>query len=112
MTLARSGPRFAVKVVDGPLVSRHRPSVDVLFKSVAKYAGKDAIGIIMTGMGRDGADGLKAMRAAGARTIGQSERSCVVYGMSRVAKEIGAVEQEVDLEDMPSALAKMLQVKV
>lgn len=111
MTLTRNGARYGVQVVDGPLVSRHRPSVDVLFRSVAKYAGKEAIGVIMTGMGRDGADGLKTLREAGGRTLGQSEKSCVVYGMPRVAKSIGAVEQELDLDDMPSAIFKMLQAK-
>lgn len=111
MALTRTGARYGVQVVDGPLVSRHRPSVDVLFKSVAKFAGKNGVGVIMTGMGRDGADGLKALRDAGGRTIGQSEKSCVVYGMPRVAKSIGAVEDEVDLDDIPGAIFKLLQAK-
>ena len=109
MELNRSGSDYRVKVVDGPLVTRHRPSVDVLFRSTAKYAGANAIGIIMTGMGQDGADGLKAMRAAGANTIGQDEASCVVYGMPRVAKSVGAVEVEANLKDIPGILFDMLR---
>lgn len=112
MTLYRHGANYAVKVVDGPLVSRHRPSVDVLFKSTAKYAGGNAVGVIMTGMGSDGADGLKVMRDAGARTIGQNENTCVVYGMSRVAKQVGAVEREVDLREIPGMLVDMGKEKV
>lgn len=107
--LNRSGSEYRVKVADGPLVTRHRPSVDVLFRSTAKYAGPNAVGIIMTGMGQDGADGLKAMRAAGARTIGQDEASCVVYGMPRVAKSVGAVEVEANLRDIPGILLEMLR---
>lgn len=107
MVLARSGAEYGVQVVEGPLVSRHRPSVNVLFRSVAKYAGANAIGVIMTGMGDDGAEGLKTMRDAGARTIGQNEASCVVYGMSRVAKQLGAVESELDLQDIPAALDQL-----
>lgn len=107
--LNRSGSDYRVKVADGPLVTRHRPSVDVLFRSTAKYAGANAVGIIMTGMGQDGADGLKAMRAAGARTIGQDEASCVVYGMPRVAKSVGAVEVEANLKEIPGILLEMLR---
>ena len=107
LTLTRSGAEYRVNVADGPLVSRHRPSVDVLFRSVARYAGSNAIGVIMTGMGNDGAEGLKAMREAGAHTIGQNERSCVVYGMSRVAQRIGSVVEELDLSEIPGALVKL-----
>lgn len=107
MTLTRSGAEYGLQVVDGPLVSRHRPSVNVLFRSVAKYAGANAIGVILTGMGDDGAEGLKTMREAGARTIGQNEASCIVYGMSRVAKQLGGVEMELDLHDIPKALEQM-----
>lgn len=85
----------------GPLVSGHRPSVDALFQSVARQVGKKAVGVILTGMGRDGAAGLLAMRQAGAATIGQSEASCVVYGMPRAAREIGAVTKELPLEEIP-----------
>jgi two-component system chemotaxis response regulator CheB len=83
--LKRSGARYYVDVVDGPLVNRHRPSVDVLFRSTARFAGKNAIGIIMTGMGGDGAKGLYEMKQAGAVTIAQDERSCVVFGMPKEA---------------------------
>lgn len=109
LTLTRSGAEYGVRVTDGPLVSRHRPSVDVLFRSVARFAGSNAIGVILTGMGDDGAQGLKNMREAGARTIGQNEASCVVYGMSRVAKKIGAVEDELDLESIATALVHLGQ---
>src|SRR5690606_18448350 len=85
-------------------VNGHRPSVDVLFESVAKHAGRSAIGVILTGMGRDGARGLLAMRRAGAATIGQNETSCVVYGMPRVAHEIGAVERQLPLERIGAAI--------
>jgi len=86
----RSGARYFVEVRDGPLVSRHRPSVDVLFRSVARYAGSNALGVIMTGMGDDGACGLLEMREAGAKTIAQDEESCVVFGMPAEAIKRGA----------------------
>ncbi|WFP49098.1 chemotaxis response regulator protein-glutamate methylesterase [Methylomonas sp. EFPC3] len=98
MSILRSGAQYVVEVQDGPLVNRHRPSVDVLFRSVAKWAGKNAFGIIMTGMGDDGARGLKEMHSAGARTAGQDEKTCVVYGMPREAVKLGAVQQEVPLQ--------------
>jgi len=100
MLLTRSGAQYRVKIKDGPLVSRHRPSVDVLFRSVANSAGKNALGIIMTGMGGDGAKGLLEMRNAGSRTLGQNEASCVVYGMPKEAFKLGAVEKEVSLDDI------------
>ena len=81
-------------------VNGHRPSVDVLFESVANASGAKAVGVILTGMGRDGAAGLLAMRRAGARTIGQNEASCVVYGMPKVAFEYGAVERQLPLDDI------------
>ena len=90
--LHRSGARYYVTVKDGPLVSRHRPSVDVLFRSAAQYAGSNATGIIMTGMGDDGARGLKEMKLAGARTIAQDEATSVVFGMPGVAIELGAAD--------------------
>ena len=111
MALKRSGAEYQVQIADGPLVSRHRPSVNVLFRSVAKHAGANAIGVLMTGMGDDGAEGLKTMRGAGAQTFGQNEQSCVVYGMSRVAKKIGAVEREVDLAEIPQLLVDLGQEK-
>jgi two-component system chemotaxis response regulator CheB len=98
MRVKRSGAQYHVEVVDGPLVNRHRPSVNVLFRSVAKSAGKNALGIIMTGMGDDGAMGLLEMRNAGARTVAQDEASCVVYGMPKEAVKCGAVQRTVALE--------------
>ncbi|TAN66698.1 MAG: chemotaxis response regulator protein-glutamate methylesterase [Methylobacter sp.] len=97
MLLKRSGAQYYVEVVDGPLVSRHRPSVDVLFRSVAVCAGKNALGIIMTGMGDDGAKGLKEMYDMGADTLGQDKDSCVVYGMPKEALKLGAVDRELPL---------------
>ncbi len=97
MLLKRSGAQYLVEVVDGPLVNRHRPSVDVLFRSVAKCAGVNALGVIMTGMGDDGAAGLLEMRKAGARTIAQDEASCVVFGMPKEALKRGGVERSVTL---------------
>ena len=97
MLLKRSGAQYHVEIVDGPLVTRHRPSVDVLFRSVAKCAGKNALGIIMTGMGDDGARGLKEMFDMGARTLGQDEESCVVYGMPKEAFKLGGVNRELPL---------------
>ncbi|QET06485.1 chemotaxis response regulator protein-glutamate methylesterase [Cupriavidus pauculus] len=97
LLLRRSGAQYFVEVVDGPLVNRHRPSVDVLFRSVAKCAGANALGIIMTGMGDDGAAGLLEMRTAGARTVAQDEDSCVVFGMPREAIKRGGVDRTVPL---------------
>ena len=89
-------------------VNGHRPSVDVLFESVAKVAGKKAVGIILTGMGGDGAKGLKAMRDAGAKTIGQDESTCIVYGMPKVAYDIGAVEYQEKLPDIAKRAYEVL----
>jgi two-component system chemotaxis response regulator CheB len=100
MSIKRSGAQYIADVQDGPLVNRHRPSVDVLFRSVAKWAGKNALGIIMTGMGDDGAHGLKEMLNAGAKTAGQDEKSCVVYGMPKEAMKLGAVQQELPLSSI------------
>ncbi len=107
--LTRSGANYAVEVKDGPLVSRHRPSVDVLFRSVARTAGKNAIGVIMTGMGDDGAIGLKEMREAGAPTLGQDEASCVVYGMPKEAMKAGSVETELPLSSLAAAILRLSQ---
>ncbi|MVF21017.1 chemotaxis response regulator protein-glutamate methylesterase [Methylocaldum sp. BRCS4] len=104
MLLKRSGALYYVDVIDGPLVNRHRPSVDVLFRSVANTAGKNAFGVIMTGMGDDGARGLKEMREAGSRTLAQDEETCVVYGMPKEAVRLGAVERSIALSDIPSAI--------
>lgn len=104
MMLKRNGAQYVVDVTDGPLVNRHKPSVDVLFRSVAKFAGANALGIIMTGMGDDGARGLKEMREAGAKTIAQDEASCVVFGMPKEAIKLGAAEQILPLEQIPAAI--------
>jgi two-component system chemotaxis response regulator CheB len=104
MLLHRDGAPYRVEVIDGPLVSRHRPSVDVLFQSVAKAAGPDAIGVIMTGMGSDGAEGLFAMHHAGAVTIAQDEASCIVFGMPKEAIERGAVNQVAPLSHIPKLI--------
>ena len=88
----------------GPLVNRHKPSVDVLFRSVAKFAGKNALGIIMTGMGDDGALGLKEIRESGAHTIGQDEATCIVYGMPNEAFKLGGVEKQVPLEKIAAEI--------
>jgi two-component system chemotaxis response regulator CheB len=104
--LVRSGAHYEVVVRDGPLVSRHRPSVDVLFRSVAETAGPNAVGVILTGMGDDGAEGLLEMRRAGATTIAQDERSCVVFGMPKEAIERHAVDEVVALSGMPAAILR------
>jgi two-component system chemotaxis response regulator CheB len=108
MLLRRSGAQYFVEVVDGPLVNRHKPSVDVLFRSVAKAAGVNALGIIMTGMGDDGAAGLLEMRKAGAHTIAQDEASCVVYGMPKEAVKRGAVEKTVALDMIDREIQQQL----
>ncbi|HNI49574.1 MAG TPA: chemotaxis response regulator protein-glutamate methylesterase [Zoogloea sp.] len=104
MLLRRSGAQYVVDVVDGPPVSRHRPSVDVLFRSTARFAGRNAVGIIMTGMGDDGARGLKEMHEAGAWTVAQDEATCVVYGMPKEAVRLGAVDKVLGLHDIPAAI--------
>ena len=96
--LKRSGARYYVEVREGPLVSRHRPSVDVLFRSASRYAGRNAVGVIMTGMGNDGAQGMKEMKDAGAYNIAQDEASCVVYGMPKEAVLLGGVDISLPLE--------------
>src|SRR5690606_11789403 len=95
------------RLVERPAVNGHRPSVDVLFDSVAELAGRNAVGVILTGMGRDGAAGLLKMRHAGARTIGQNEKTCVVYGMPRVAYELGAVEHQYPLSSIGEEILKI-----
>lgn len=101
------GDKYKVECFNGGKVNGHCPSVDVLFESVAKEAGNQAIGVILTGMGYDGAKGLLAMRKKGAKTIGQDEHSCVVYGMPKVAFNIGAVERQVALGNLPHILYSM-----
>jgi len=104
MLLKRSGARYYVAVKSGPLVHRQRPAVEVLFRSVSRAAGSNAVGIILTGMGADGAQGLLEMREAGAATVAQDEASCVVYGMPRAAVELGAAERIMSLEQIPAEM--------
>jgi len=100
MTLRRSGAQYVVEVRDGPLINHHRPSVDVLFRSVAQCAGRNALGVIMTGMGDDGAHGLRDLHQAGAYTAAQDEASCVVWGMPKAAIALGAADEVVNLQDI------------
>ncbi|MDU8500347.1 chemotaxis response regulator protein-glutamate methylesterase [Pseudomonas syringae] len=104
MMVTRSGAYYHVQVIDGPLVNRHRPSVDVLFRSVAKFAGKNATGIIMTGMGDDGARGLKEMLDAGSSTVAQDEASCVVFGMPKEAIKLNAAQRIMPLQEIHQAI--------
>ncbi|MGZ4960382.1 MAG: protein-glutamate methylesterase/protein-glutamine glutaminase [Methylomonas sp.] len=104
MLLRRSGAQYRVEIKDGPLVTRHRPSVDVLFRSTAQAAGKNAIGIIMTGMGDDGARGMKELHDTGALTVAQDEASCVVYGMPKEAVKLGGTDGELPLSEIPDLI--------
>jgi two-component system, chemotaxis family, protein-glutamate methylesterase/glutaminase len=108
MLLKRSGARYYVQVKQGPMVHHQRPSVDVLFKSVAEYAGGNALGIILTGMGADGAEGLLMMKNAGARTIAQDEKSCVVFGMPKEAISLGAAEVVLPIEGIALKALEMI----
>jgi two-component system chemotaxis response regulator CheB len=108
MLLKRSGAQYHVEVVDGPLVNRHRPSVDVLFRSVARSAGANALGVIMTGMGDDGAAGLLEMRNLGARTLAQDEESCVVFGMPKEAIKRGGAERVLPLSGIAAEIQRQL----
>jgi len=108
MILRRSGGRYYVEVKTGPMVHHQRPAVDVLFKSTAKYAGANAIGVILTGMGADGAEGLLEMKNAGAGTIAQDEKSCVVFGMPREAIRLGGVDKVVSIDQVASEIIKMV----
>jgi two-component system chemotaxis response regulator CheB len=107
MLLKRSGARYYVEVKDGPLVSRHRPSVDVLFRSAARYAGKNAIGVIMTGMGDDGARGMLEMKQAGAITVAQDEASCIVFGMPAEAIKLGGVHLVCPLHKIAAEVVRL-----
>jgi two-component system chemotaxis response regulator CheB len=109
MVLRRSGTRYYLEIGSGDKVSGHRPSVDVMFNSVAKVAGENAIGVILTGMGSDGAKGLLKLKQSGAITLGQDEKSCVVYGMPKVAYQMGAVDKEVSIENMTKAILTELE---
>jgi two-component system chemotaxis response regulator CheB len=100
LLLARSGANYIAHLSDEPPVNRHRPSVDVLFRSAAQHAGKNAVGVILTGMGRDGAVGLLEMKKAGAYTLAQDEASCIVFGMPREAIALGAADEIAALPEM------------
>jgi len=104
LLLKRSGARYYVEIKDGPLVCRHRPSVDVLFRSAARYAGRNAVGIILTGMGDDGARGMLEMKQAGAATIAQDEATCVVFGMPKEAIKLNGVDKVLPLESVAGAM--------
>ncbi len=108
MLLRRSGARYYVKIKQGPMVHHQRPSVDVLFRSVAEYAGENAVGVILTGMGADGAQGLLEMKQAGAKTIAQDEKSCVVFGMPKEAIKKGAVDQVAPLDEIAALSLQMI----
>ena len=109
MKIRKSGERYRIECFKGDKVNGHCPSADVLFESVAKEAGSNAIGVILTGMGYDGVKGLMSMKRRGARTIGQDEKTSVVYGMPKVAYEVGAVEKQSSLYDMPRLIFSMLK---
>jgi two-component system chemotaxis response regulator CheB len=104
MMLRRSGAQYYVEVADGPVVNRHKPSVDVLFRSVAQVAGRNALGVIMTGMGDDGARGMKEMHDVGAKTVAEDESTCVVFGMPKVAIDMGGVDKIVPLHRIPEEI--------
>lgn len=104
MTLVRSGARYSVHINQDPPVNRHRPSVDVMFASVARYAGANAVGVLLTGMGGDGAKEMLTMKQAGAFTIAQDEASCVVFGMPKEAIRLGGVDKILPLDDIPGAI--------
>ena len=109
MKVIRSGGYYQVVCQEGEKVNGHRPSVDVMMFSVAESVGANAFGVILTGMGNDGAAGLKAMKEAGAKTIGQNQATCVVYGMPKVAYDIGAVDMQLPLNEIPNALIKLVK---
>lgn len=111
MLLKRNGARYYVEVKDGPLVNRHKPSVDVLFRSVSRYAGKNAIGVIMTGMGDDGAKGLLEMKEEGAFNIAQDEKSCVVFGMPKEAIKLNAAHEILPLNQITPYIINKLKNK-
>ncbi len=108
MVLSRSGAQYRVRIKDGPPVHYQRPSVNVLFQSMAKHAGKNGLGVILTGMGGDGATGLLAMRESGAVTLAQDEHTCVVYGMPREAVKLGAAEKVLPLPDIAGEIIRIL----
>jgi two-component system chemotaxis response regulator CheB len=109
MLISRCGNRYTIVIDDGPLINRHRPSVDVLFRSAANSAGSNAIGVIMTGMGQDGALGLLELKQSGAYTIAQDESSCVVFGMPKVAIGLGAADIILPIEKIAEHINHRLQ---
>jgi two-component system, chemotaxis family, protein-glutamate methylesterase/glutaminase len=109
LLLVRDGARYVCKLDDGPPVNRHKPSVDVLFRSVAQQAGRNAIGVLLTGMGKDGAMGLKEMRDVGSPTIAQDEATCVVFGMPREAIALGGASQVMGLHDIPGRIRQLAE---
>lgn len=112
LEIVRSGANYMTRLSDAPPVNRHRPSVDVLFNSAAKVAGSNAIGVILTGMGKDGALGMKAMKAAGAPTFAQDEQSCVVFGMPKEAIAVGAVDQVLPLSRLPERVMEQVGQRI
>ena len=112
LMVKRNGARYFVEIRDGPLVSRHRPSVDVLFRSTARYAGRNAVGIIMTGMGDDGAKGMLEMKQAGAVTLAQDEATCVVFGMPQEAIKLGGVDQVLPLQRLAPEAVRICSVNL
>jgi two-component system, chemotaxis family, protein-glutamate methylesterase/glutaminase len=109
MLLQRSGASYSVVLKNGPAVHYQRPSVDVMFQSVARNAGRNAVGVILTGMGADGAKGLLEMHEAGAKTIAQDEETCVVYGMPREAVKLGATDEVLPLAQIPKQVFHFLR---
>ncbi len=109
MMMRRSGARYYVNIKSGPLVCYQRPAVDVLFNSVAAYGGANAVGVILTGMGKDGAQGMLKMKEAGAKTIAQDEASCVVFGMPKEAIEAGGVDEVIPLKKIPAAILRLVE---
>jgi len=107
LLLTRSGARYYVEINDGPLVSRHRPSVDVLFRSAARYAGRNVVGVIMTGMGDDGSRGMLEMKEAGAVNLAQDEESCVVFGMPAEAIKLGGVDRILPLDHLAPEVVRL-----
>jgi len=108
MILRRSGARYYVEIKTGPMIHHQRPAVDILFKSTARFAGANAIGVILTGMGADGAEGLKEMKDAGAGTIAQDEKTCVVFGMPKEAIKLGAVDRILPLDHIAAEILRMV----
>ncbi len=111
MLLQQSGARYLVRIKTGPAVNHHRPSVDVLFQSVARVAGSSAVGVLLTGMGADGAKGLLAMHEKGAHTLAQDEQTCVVFGMPREAIKLGAVDDVMAIQHIPRAIVSFLHTQ-